>query len=246
MAQRLANPSHSVKSLLELSLKCRRLKLPKDVECHNLKSLHLYHVSLDESALERIITSCQKIEDLKLCWFEAPNLEFLSCTNGRSLSNPHNLKQLVLVESDKIPDGFFSDFPNLEDLEIYDDWFKLRRFRISSNSFREIKLNAINRWNNLDELHIDSPECEEIISNKLMMATRDEEDQWRLKEVNLLKDKGECTFEQLSDKLHEKIYSNKLAINFYTSSGQAFTELVWYNIRPNNVKEPFLAARSHE
>lgn len=38
-------------------------------------------------------------------------------------------------------------------------------------------------------------ECEEIISNKLMMATRDEEDQWRLKEVNLLKDKGECTFE---------------------------------------------------
>lgn len=61
------------------------------------------------------------------------------------------------MESDKIPDGFFSDFPNLEDLEIYDDWFKLRRFRISSNSFREIKLNAINRWNNLDELHIDSP-----------------------------------------------------------------------------------------
>lgn len=55
-----------VKSLLELSLIGYGLKLPKDIKCRNLKSLHLYSVSLNQSFLERITSSCQEIEDLKL------------------------------------------------------------------------------------------------------------------------------------------------------------------------------------
>lgn len=111
-----------------------RLKLPKNTNCHNLKSLHLCYVSLDELVLESIISSCQKIEYLKLD----------SCTiNGKmNVIKSPNLKEFWYSPYPRADDAYNIveiEAPNLEILE-----FQVYFCRISLSTCRNLKRLVLN------------------------------------------------------------------------------------------------------